>query len=71
MKELREMTKLKGTWKLPQSRTVGTGPVPVLWYGITLLILTAVYFGTGHFGLSFSFSLPRSLSQRKVVPARV
>ncbi len=46
------MTKLKCTWKLPQSRTVGTGPVSILWYGITLLTLTAVYFGTGHFGLS-------------------
>ncbi len=46
------MTRWKCTWKLPQSRTVGTGPVSVLWYGITLLTLTAVYFGTGHFGLS-------------------
>lgn len=44
--------KCKGVWKLPQSRIVGAGPVPALWYGITLFMLAAVYFGTGHFGLS-------------------
>jgi len=45
------MMKWKGIWELLQSRTVGTGLVPALWYGITLLTLTAVYFSTGHFGL--------------------
>ncbi|HEY4035798.1 MAG TPA: MASE1 domain-containing protein [Ktedonobacteraceae bacterium] len=44
------MMKWKGIWQLPQSKTVGSGPVPVLRYGITLLALTAVYFCTGHFG---------------------
>src|SRR5437764_13902058 len=52
MKELREMMKWKDTWKFPLSRTIATEPIPALWYGITLLTLTAVYFGTGHFGLS-------------------
>ncbi len=44
--------KWKGIWELPQSRIGGTELVRVLWYGIALLTLTAVYFVTGHFGLS-------------------
>ena len=43
---------LKGIWTFPQAQSGGTGPVPALWYGITLLLLTAVYFGTGRPGLS-------------------
>ena len=46
------MTKRKGIWEPLLSRTGGTGPISALWYGITLLTLAAVYFGTGHFGLS-------------------
>ena len=44
--------RLKGIWKFPQTQSGGTGPVPALWYGATLLLLTAVYFGTARFGLS-------------------
>ncbi|HET8841116.1 MAG TPA: MASE1 domain-containing protein [Ktedonobacteraceae bacterium] len=44
---------LNTIWKLSQTRSGEIGlPVQILWYGITLLLLTAVYFGTGHLGLS-------------------
>jgi signal transduction histidine kinase len=49
---MREITQWKDTCKLLLSRTIGTGPVSALWYGIRLLALTAVYFGAGYFGLS-------------------
>src|SRR5436190_10494781 len=52
MRELRETTKWKGTCKSLLSRTGVTGPISALWYGIALFALTAVYFGTGYFGLS-------------------
>lgn len=41
-----------GIGRLMQTQSGGSGPVSALWYGITLLLLTAVYYGTGRFGLS-------------------
>ena len=44
--------RLKGGGIFPLTRSEGTRPVPRRWYGLTLLLLTAVYFGTGRLGLS-------------------
>jgi integral membrane sensor domain MASE1 len=43
---------LNGIWTLPLTQSGEAGHGSALWYGITLLLLTAVYFGTGRLGLS-------------------
>jgi signal transduction histidine kinase len=44
--------KWNARWQLLQSRAGRIGLAPTLWYGIALLTLAAVYFGTGRLGLS-------------------